>query len=240
MADDRCPGQDRRFWKPEDVCETTCPCCGHGLEFWKDEPKRTCPRCGSEVRHPKLDLGCAQWCSKAAECLGQAGDASPIRERLIGAMKAVFGADRARIKHALMVLNHAERINEAEKADPLVVTAAAVLHDIGIQEAERRYGSAAGRYQEIEGPPMARRIMEALKIDEPAIHHVCRIIANHHSAKDIDTPEFRVIWDADWLVNLPEVYPGLDPAGLRQKIETIFKTAAGKKRALEGTMSDER
>ena len=110
------------------------------------------PRCGAEVRHPKLNLGCARWCSKAAECLGQADGANSIRERLISAMKAVFGADRARIKHALMVLSHAEKINEAEKADPLIVTAVAVLHDIGIQEAERRYGSASGRYQEIEGP----------------------------------------------------------------------------------------
>ena len=46
-----------------------------------------------------------------------------------------------------------------------VVRAAAVLHDIGIREAERKHGSSAGKYQEVEGPPIARRILEKLSVD---------------------------------------------------------------------------
>ncbi|MBN1542597.1 hypothetical protein JW992_10665 [candidate division KSB1 bacterium] len=65
----RCPGQDQRFWKPEDIYDVICPSCGTEIEFWKDEPTRTCS-CGQIVRNPRIDLGCAKWCVHAKECLG--------------------------------------------------------------------------------------------------------------------------------------------------------------------------
>ena len=67
--------------------------------------------------------------------------------------------------------------------------------------------------------------------DFEKIKHVCKIIANHHSAKNIDTLEFRIIWDADWLVNLPDEHPGLGPDDLQKLIEKIFKTATGEAKA---------
>ncbi len=153
------------------------------------------------------------------------------REETIAAMKAVFGTDARRIDHALKVLDFAETILAEEPGRPEVVVAAAVLHDIGIHEAERKHDSAAGRFQEVEGPPIARRIMEKLGFDEDVIEHVCRIIANHHTARDIDTPEFRILWDADWLVNLPEEFPDSSPSRLDRRIDRVFRTPAGKRLA---------
>jgi late competence protein required for DNA uptake (superfamily II DNA/RNA helicase) len=66
----RCPGQDQRFWKPEDIFDVKCPCCGQTVEFFKDEPKLKCRKCGQTVVNPKLDLGCAEWCRYAEQCLG--------------------------------------------------------------------------------------------------------------------------------------------------------------------------
>ncbi len=66
----RCPGQNTQFWKPEDIYDIICPYCRAEIEFWKDEPVRTCPQCKREVRNPKIDLGCAKWCAHAKECLG--------------------------------------------------------------------------------------------------------------------------------------------------------------------------
>jgi hypothetical protein len=159
------------------------------------------------------------------------GDALPIRERLIAEMKRVFGTDERRIRHALAVLEGAEELLRTEAGDPLVVRAAAILHDIGILEAERKHGSAAGRFQEMEGPPIARHILADLGLGVGVIDHVCRIVGNHHSARDIDTPEFRILWDADWLVNLPGEFPSLDPAALKAVIDRTFKTPAGRSRA---------
>ena len=135
----RCPGQDERFWKPQDIFEVKCPHCGGSIEFWKDEPKLKCRKCGQMVVNPKIDLGCAEWCQYAEQCLevSVVENLRVIRDKLIDEMKKVFLGDEKRIDHALAVLNYAEQIQAAEGGDPLIVRAAAILHDIGIHEAER-------------------------------------------------------------------------------------------------------
>ncbi len=237
----RCPGQDMRQWKEDAVFETPCPACGVMVEFFKDEGSRRCSGCGHRFKNPKMDLSCAEWCEHAEACLGYAPERKapaaaskgegPLVSALIREMKAVFGRDQKRIGHALTVYAHARELVRKEGGDPRVVLAAAVLHDIGIQEAERKHGSAAGRHQEIEGPPIARKIMEDMGVEAETIEHVCRIIASHHSAKGIDTPEFRILWDSDWLVNLPGEYPGADQDELESVVERIFKTDAGREKA---------
>ncbi len=231
----RCPGQDQRFWKPEDIFDVKCPGCGKPIEFFKDEPKLKCRNCGQMVVNPKIDLGCAEWCQYAEQCLAASvkNQASIIREKLIEEMKNVFGNDQRRIEHTLAVLDYAEQILSAEGGDPLVVKAAAILHDIGIHEAERKYSSSAGKYQEVEGPPIARKILAKYDLDEAVIQHICRIIANHHSAKDIDTIEFRITWDADWLVNIPEEFPDKVREKLQELIGKVFKTHKGRQIAVE-------
>jgi hypothetical protein len=229
MTHSICPGQDTRYWKAGDIFETDCPACGRKVEFFKDDVSRRC-RCGHRVENPRISLGCAQWCPHAVECLGPAAEgdaggtpAASLRARLTAAMVEQFGDDGKRINHALAVLSHAEAIADAEGGDALVVTAAALLHDIGIQEAERIYGSPAPRYQEELGPPIARAIMEDLGMDAATVEHVARIVGSHHSARDIDTVEFRTIWDADALVNLADeerdrCRKGAGPAGVSRQV----------------------
>ena len=231
----RCPGQDQRFWKPEDIFEVQCPGCGGTVEFFKDEPKLKCRKCKQMVVNPKIDLGCAEWCQYAEQCLGVSivKNLRVMRNKLIEEMKNVFGDDRKLIEHALAVLDYAEQIQNVEGGDPLIVRAAAILHDIGIHEAERKYGSSAGKYQEIEGPPIAKEILKRYDISAEAIEHICRIIANHHSAKDIDTIEFRIVWDTDQLVNL--LTDSSQPANekLQEIIDKTFKTDEGRRIAAE-------
>lgn len=230
----RCPGQDQRFWKPEDIFEVECSNCGRAVEFFKDEPQLKCRECGHTVINPKIDLGCAEWCQYAQQCLGvTVKNLTFVRQKLINEMKKVFGRDEKRIKHALAVLDYAERIQAVEGGDPLVVKAAGILHDIGIHEAERKHGSPAGKYQEIEGPPIAEEILKRHDIPQETIKHVCKIIANHHSAKDIDTKEFRILWDADRLVNIQEDFPDASTEKLEGIIDKTFKTAKGREIAME-------
>lgn len=241
MGRTMCPGQDTAFWRPGDIYEVPCSHCGAEIEFFKDDASRRCIGCGGRVQNPRFNLGCAQWCEHAKECLGydpkevmaSEGEETPLVDRLVAVMKRTFGDDQRRIRHALTVLERAKEIMRGEKgADPKVVLAAAVLHDIGIQAAERNHNSNAGRWQEIEGPPIAEELMKELGLDEMTRDHVCRIIANHHSAKDIDTLEFRILWDADWLVNIPDEYPDHTPERLTALIHKVFKTMTGRKLAL--------
>ena len=231
----RCPGQDQRFWKPEDIFEVKCPGCGTVVEFFKDEPKLTCRECGQLVANPKIDLGCAEWCQYAEQCLGVSpgGELNIIRDKLIDEMKEVFAGDEKRVEHTLSVLNYAEQIRAAEGGDQVVVKAAAILHDIGIPQAERKYGSSDAKYQQIEGPPIAEGILKRYNLEAETIEHICRIIANHHSAKDIDTIEFRIVWDADWLVNLPTDFAKANKEELQEIIDKTFKTCKGRRVAVE-------
>ena len=204
------------------------------MEFWKDEPRRRCRHCGRTAPNPRLDLGCAAWCKFAKDCLGVAAPGSQVslRDVLINEMKHAFGGDQRRIDHALEVLDYAEQILAEEGGDPLVVTAAAILHDIGIREAERKHGSAAAEYQQLEGPPIARAILQKLGLGGDRLEHICDIIGNHHTLGVLDTLEFRTIWDADHLAALAEQCADKSPETLTTFIESMYRTPAGRTIAL--------
>ena len=158
---------------------------------------------------------------------------SATREALLRAMESYFGQDAKRINHARRVTAYAERLMGLEGGDYAVVIGAAVLHDIGIHEAERKYGSAKGQFQEKEGPPIAREILTRLGFDKQHIAEICEIIAHHHSPGKINTLNFKVLYDADWLVNLGDEYDIRDKNKLSGIIESVFLTASGRRIARE-------
>lgn len=160
-----------------------------------------------------------------------------FREALVAEMEAYFGEDTRRIGHAHRVTGYAEELLKREGGDHAVVIAAAVLHDIGIPEAERKYGSAAGHYQEREGPPVARRILDRLEAAPALIEEVCEIIAYHHTPGKVKTQNFSILHDADWLVNLRDEYSFDDPTRLRTIIDRIFETKSGRELAAEAFLS---
>jgi hypothetical protein len=149
-------------------------------------------------------------------------------DRVRKAMEDYFGEDLRRRDHALRVTGYAGDILAGEPGDRELVIAAALLHDIGIREAERKFGSSAGDLQEREGPPVAREILSSLGYPEPFIREVCDIIASHHSPGEIDTENFRVLWDADWLVNLGDEVGTDDRERLSRIIGKVMMTATGK------------
>ncbi len=155
------------------------------------------------------------------------------REALLDAMEAYFNGDTRRINHARRVTEYAEEMLGPEGGDRYVVTGAAVLHDIGIHEAERKYGRATGKHQEAEGPPIARAILQELGFKESQIEEICQIIAHHHSPGEIDTRNFKILYDADWLVNLRDEYDITDREKLAGIIERVFLTGSGRARARE-------
>jgi len=241
MPISRCPGQDKRFWRSEDVFEAPCPACGENIEFWKDEPRRKCKHCGEFAPNPKLDMGCAQWCKFAKDCLGLAtmtGSDVSLKDALVKEMKQTFGEDRKRIDHALEVLGYAESLLAEEGGDPLVVTATAILHDIGIHEAEKKHGSAAGKWQELEGPTIARAILQKLDVDSDRIEHICEIIGNHHTPGAMESLEYRIIWDADRLANTAEEVGDKTAEQRKTVIEWMYRTDAGRTLAIEKLLGE--
>jgi len=159
-----------------------------------------------------------------------------LNDMLIEEMKSYFGDKQGLIDHTMAVYGYANQLHKTEGGDPLVVRAGALYHDIGILEAKRVHGSSAGKYQEIEGPPIARRILNKLEVTPDSVDHICHIIANHHTAHDestVSTIEFQIVWDADGLVNHAKRKLGNSDEEINRKIEQLFRTPTGKKMAKE-------
>ena len=146
-------------------------------------------------------------------------------------MESVFAETSYMVEHTMTVLGHALEIHEQEGGERETVKAAAILHDIGIPKAREVHGSSSGQYQEIEGPPIAREILTRHGFSPTQIDHVCGIVANHHSDTDPDivsTIEFKILWDADWLVNIPVDFAEADRDELEAIVERVFKTSTGR------------
>ena len=222
----KCPGQDQRFWKPDDIFEVNCPYCQTPTEIWKDEPKVKCPNCHNQVINPKLDFGCAEWCKYSKQCLGALGehDSSILCYNLIKNMKKIFADAQTQIDHSLETLKYAERIHLAEGGEPLVVKAAAILHDIS-QE----------KNQQTEAVTTAKEILMKYEINTELIEHICRIIANLHSADDddIDTIEFKIVQDANRLAELSHESSDTTKEQIKNLVDSTFKTAKGRQIATE-------
>ena len=135
-----------------------------------------------------------------------------------------------RIQHFGKVHAFAKLIGELEGLDPEVLRtleAAAYVHDIGIKPAEEKYGSRDGKLQEREGPPEARKLLERLGFEEPLVQRVCFLVGRHHTYTGIDGPDYQILVEADFLVNLYE--KGAGPEAVRAACERIFRTPGGKR-----------
>ena len=237
----KCPGQDTQNWKSGDIFEAPCPNCGRTIEFFKDDTSRLCKGCGTRVLNPRIDFGCAAYCAYADQCLRElppealAQRTNIFKDRVACEMRRYFGTDQRRIRHAERVAHVAEQILGQEPGDYAVVMAAAYLHDIGIKEAEKRYQNSEARYQEELGPQVARTLLESLRADATLIDEVCDIIGHHHNPRTQETDNFKVLYDADYIVNLEESgrdYPH-DREKLALSIEEKFLTETGRNLARE-------
>jgi hypothetical protein len=147
---------------------------------------------------------------------------------VMGDMIRYFHSDVRRINHALKVYDFACLIAHESKVgdeQQKIIEIAALLHDIGIKEAERKYYSSASNYQEQEGPAVAQEILTPYNLDQNLVDRVCYIIGNHHTYTKIDGIDFQILVEADFIVNIYE--DGMKPEVVRSLKKKIFRTEAG-------------
>lgn len=223
----KCPGQDTRN---RTTVAIRCASCGYDVEIFSDEVKRVCPQCKKLVFCKQMP-SCVDWCSHAQECIGEAafqehalGKRLLLKERLLQELEAYFGNDSRRINHAKRVLGFAEEILRAEGGAWEVVVPASILHDVGIKVAEEKFGTASGKYQEQEGPVIARGILLKLGFGKAQIEEICEIIGHHHTPDAFNSQNFKILLDADWLVNIRDEVDCTDKKKVEKIIEKIFFT----------------
>ena len=148
--------------------------------------------------------------------------------RVQNAMIDYYAGDARRINHFLKVHAFARGIVETEGLDEhtqYVLETAALTHDIGVRNSELKYGNSSGEYQQLEGPTEAQKLLQALGVDAADIARVCWLIAHHHTYNIPREPDYQILVEADFLVNICE--DGLPRSSVLQIERDIFRTRTG-------------
>ena len=146
------------------------------------------------------------------------------------AMLGLYKGDAKRIQHFCKVHSYAKLIGESENLDSrslFILEAAALTHDIGIHTCEEKYGSCGGKLQEKEGPAIAAKLLSELGFDDDVSERVQFLIAHHHTYDNIDSADYQMLVEADFLVNIME--DGLSKEAALSAYNKIFRTECGKK-----------
>lgn len=150
---------------------------------------------------------------------------SVVKEKMV----TYYAGDSRRVHHFLKVHSFAKLIGEMEgmaSAELELLELAALVHDIGIKNAERKYGYNNGRLQEQEGPPEARRLLREAGVSDDVIDRVCYLVGHHHTYRDIDGLDYQILVEADFLVNLYE--DSADRDTVKKAYMNVFATESGK------------
>ena len=150
---------------------------------------------------------------------------SIVKEKMI----EYYAGDSRRVHHFLKVHSLAKPIAEMEGMEPdemQVLEIAALAHDIGIKNAELKYGYNNGKLQEQEGPPEARRLLREAGAEDAAVERACYLVAHHHTYRNIDGLDYLILVEADFLVNMYEDKADADT--IRTAYDNIFATESGK------------
>ena len=136
--------------------------------------------------------------------------------------------DTKRIEHTLKVYGYALLLGVAESLDKTtleILELTALLHDIGIHVAEKKYGRSTSAYQETEGPPVAHEILTSLDFKPEIADRVCYIISKHHTFTAVDSIDFQLLVEADFLVNSTEDH--MSDYQITHFAQNFFKSESG-------------
>lgn len=152
-----------------------------------------------------------------------------INDELIIKMTEFNAGDPKRIQHFIKVYEFAHIIGVKEQLEEKqlhILDMAAIMHDIGIRPAEIKYGRCDGKLQEQEGPYYAKQLLADFpEVTEDEIERICYLIAHHHTYDGIDGLDYRILLEADFLVNALE--DNLDRDAIITFRNKVFKTATG-------------
>jgi hypothetical protein len=175
MEQMKCPGQDTRFWKPDDIIMAECPKCGAEIEFFKDDARRRCAWCGHMFYNPKIELGCAEWCQYAEKCvpdLVRAKKAAKnFKELLLEMVKSHLTGDPAAWDRTVKGVAYAQDLLKAEGGDPKVVMAAVLLHRVA--------------------PAKAREFLAELETEPEIVDAVLELMAGQGAPRDLNRQLFQ-------------------------------------------------
>jgi len=200
----KCPGQDQRYWTPDAIFDVRCPYCGRAIEFWKDEPSRVCRGCAREVRNPRIDLACAEWCAEAEACLGHsvdgAGVAEPVVERLMALLERRLADQPEKLVQARQVCAQVDTLLQSQTAEPNIAKPAALLVGVALIDEAAVDEDAPRGESELLDSDFLREILAGAGIAEQEAEKIEELVLSVFSTQPRDSAELRLVQEAVGLV----------------------------------------
>jgi len=196
----KCPGQDQRYWTPDAIFDVRCPYCGRAIEFWKDEPSRVCRDCAREVRNPRIDLACAEWCAEAEACLGHsvdgAGVAEPVVERLMALLEQRLADQPEKLDQARQVCARVDTLLQSQTAEPNIAKPAALLAGVALTRSSDRGEDAPFGEPKLLESTFLRELLTGAGIAEREAAMIEELVRSVFSSQQRDGAELRLVREA--------------------------------------------
>lgn len=132
------------------------------------------------------------------------------------------------INHFMKVYAFAKCIGEKEGLPAraqLLLETAAIIHDIACPLCREKYGSAPGHLQEKESPALVEEFLREFALPRDFVDDAVWLVSHHHSYRDVQRMEHRILLEADFLVNAEE--GGCSREQIEAAKRSFFRTAAG-------------
>lgn len=132
------------------------------------------------------------------------------------------------IAHFTKVYAFAHLIALGEGIDDLTrltLEITAVIHDIACPLCREKYGSASGKRQEEESAPLVSGFLKDFAIDTAVKERINYLVCHHHTYTDVDGPDYRILLEADFLVNADE--SKMSAEAVRAAKNEFFRTKTG-------------
>lgn len=119
-----------RYWTADDVYEEKCPECGSEVEFFKTDIRLRCPNCKTRVANPRFNMGCAEWCAYAEQCLGPGAKGlkkGSLKTLFINELDKYAANLNGEVVNIKEIIEKTEEKLEEERKDILPVLASLVI-----------------------------------------------------------------------------------------------------------------
>ncbi len=132
------------------------------------------------------------------------------------------------VAHFMKVWGFARTIGQLEGLAPqtqLTLEYTAVVHDIACPLCREKYGSASGKHQELESPPLVEAFFADLPAEGVDVNRISWLVAHHHTYTGVNGLDHRILLEADFLVNADEGHCSRE--AIEDARKNFFRTAAG-------------
>ena len=147
---------------------------------------------------------------------------------VMAAMVAHADGNLKDVAHLAKVWAWARTIGVAEGLDPATqetLELTAIVHDIACPLCRRKYGSSAGHLQEQESDALVREFLGPLGVSGAQLDRIAFVVSHHHTYEGVDGIDWRILLEADFLVNADEGHKG--HSAIDAAAEGFFRTETG-------------